>query len=232
MTDIPEPLLRQLIASIATGLSRHPLVLKDDSALMLAFNLDRCSTEICYDSNTRIELTKELEKMLQTTRLNYRVVTKEDTDSLSKSVIHYGSSPSRTHTLKIEIANNREIPPNEVSKTHGFPVYTINKLCRDKLSAIAETMKPTDFYDLGFIAYHSCDELDDQNLFALQELSHQTRTHDLYEYHWPKDEFVSPNSFQGTIDSLASIRDFLQRRPSHNQISTENTHFKSVDLGR
>ena len=199
---------------------------------MLAYNLDRCSTEIHYDSNTRIELTQELEKMLRTTRLNFQIVTKRDTDTLCRSVIHYGADPAKTHTLKIEIANNREIPINEVSKTHGFPVYSINTLCRDKLDAIAETMKPADFYDLGFIAYHSCDDLDDQNLFALQELSHQKRTHDLYEYHWPKDEFVSPNSFQGTIDSLASVRKFLQSRQPHSQNSAKEPHYNLEDLGR
>ena len=52
MSDIPDRIHNRLIQSIVKGLSDKPVVLKDVTALVLAYGLDRHSGDIDYDSNT------------------------------------------------------------------------------------------------------------------------------------------------------------------------------------
>ena len=52
VSDIPNRIHNRLIQTIVNGLSNKPMVLKDGTALMLAYGLDRHSGDIDYDSNT------------------------------------------------------------------------------------------------------------------------------------------------------------------------------------
>ncbi len=71
MSDIPDRIHRTLIEKIVKGLSDKPLVLKGGTALMLAYNLDRYSEDIDYDSSTKIDLPGHLEAIMQGTRMQY-----------------------------------------------------------------------------------------------------------------------------------------------------------------
>ena len=77
MSDIPDRIHKRLIETVVKGLAEKPLVLKGGTALILAYNLDRYSEDIDYDSNTRVELTDALEKIMRATRMEYNIVTKK-----------------------------------------------------------------------------------------------------------------------------------------------------------
>ena len=221
MSDIPDRIHKRLIETVVKGLAEKPLVLKGGTALILAYNLDRYSEDIDYDSNTRVELTDALEKIMRATRMEYNIVTKTHTATTSRSIIHYSTGRVKDQILKVEIKNNLRISFDEVNKAHGFSVYSINTLCRGKLRTTSKRIKPRDFYDLGYIAKRFKSELDDKNLYGLQDLSQQKTLHDLYRQWWSEDDFVKDKPFQVTVSSLSTVEKYLQNKHEDNKYGFE-----------
>ena len=221
MSDIPDRIHRTLIERIVKGLSDKPLILKGGTALMLAYNLDRYSEDIDYDSDTKIDLAKHLESIMQKTRMQYEIVTKKQTDTTSRVSVKYTTGKAKGILLKIEVKNNRQISSDDISNHPGFLVYTVNKICEQKLHASSERIKARDFYDLGFIAGHYKDALDNRNLIGLKELANNKTIHELYQEEWHEDEFVRDRPISATIKALNSIMPHIQDKDKESEYDLE-----------
>ena len=205
MSDIPERIHKALIQTVVKGLSDRPVVLKGGTALVLAYGMDRHSEDIDYDSNTRIDLVNELDRIMQGTRMIYEIDSKKHTATTSRAFINYETGRVRNGKLKVEVKNNRALRFEYVTDKPGFWVYTIDKICEHKLHATTVRIKARDFYDLGFIARQFRSELSDANLTRLQKLAHNKPLHDLYQAQWQEDDFVKIKSFEATVTSLESV---------------------------
>ena len=88
MSDIADRIHKVLIQTIVNALGNKPLVLKGGTALMLAYNLDRYSEDIDYDSNTKVDLPWHLQAIMQETMMQYNITTKKHTDTTSRVLIN------------------------------------------------------------------------------------------------------------------------------------------------
>ena len=180
MSGIPDRIHKVLIKTIVKALADKRLVLKGGSALMLAYNLDRYSEDIDYDSNTKINLVPHLNKIMNNQhRMDYKIITKKHTDKANRFDIKYSTERAEDVTLKIETKNNCHIPTTAFHSKPGFKVYTINRICEGKLHAASERIKARDFYDLGFIARNYKQKLTEQNLNNLKKLANDVSIHTL-----------------------------------------------------
>ncbi len=222
MSDIPDRIHKVLIQTIVKGLADKRLVLKGGGALMLAYNLDRYSEDIDYDSNTKIDLVPHLNNIMSNQhRIHYKITSKKHTDTTTRAYITYSTEKVKKAILKIETKNNCHIPSADIHSKPGFKVYTINKICGGKLHAASKRVKARDFYDLGFIANHHKQELTEQNLNNLEKLANNTSIHALYKKQWPKDRFVKNKSFNATITALNSVKTHIQNKDKESEYDLE-----------
>ncbi len=222
MSDISDRIHKVLIQTIVNALADKPLVLKGGTALMLAYDLDRYSEDIDYDSNTKIDLPSCLNDVMSNhTRMRYEIATKKHTDTTSRVYITYSTEKTKDVTLKVETKNNRHLSVDDIRSEPGFKVYTIDKICQHKLYASSERIKARDFYDLGFIARHYKHKLTDKNLNKLKELGNDVSIHALYKKQWTKDDFVKNKPFNATITALNSVKTYLQNKDKESEYDLE-----------
>lgn len=218
MTDIPDRIHKKLIETIVIELRDKPLVLKGGTSLMLAYGLDRYSEDIDYDSSTKIDLSTIVDAIMQKhTRVEYTINIKKHTDTTSRIFVNYSTEKVKDAILKIEIKNNRHLSINDIHSDPGFPVYTIDKICQDKLRASLERIKARDLYDLGFIAKHYKHKLTDKNLNKLSKLARNKSIHALYEKQWDKDDFVKDKPFKETTTALSSVKAYIRKKEKESE---------------
>ena len=213
MGDLENRIHNQLIKTIVNNLGDTPLILKGGTALMLAYNMDRYSEDIDYDSNTKLDLESLLHTIMQdNTRMNFTLNTKKDTDTTSRVLIHYSTEKISSGILKVEIKNNIHLEAEEIHNAPGFFVYSIDRLCQDKIETSRERIKPRDFYDLGYIANRYKKKLSNHNITALADLSNDKDLHNLYKKEWINDRFVREKPIETTINSLKAIKKYLKQQ--------------------
>ncbi len=218
MSDLPDRIHKKLIETIVKGLSTKPLVLKGGTALMLAYDLDRYSEDIDYDSNTKIDLVAEVGTIMrENTRMQYSIKSKKITDTTSRIFVNYTTENIEEETLKIEVKNNLALQLEDIQNDRGFNVYSINWICQNKIDITRSRIKPRDFYDLGHISRQFKSELNEKNLRKLTHIAEDKTLHDLYRTQWHKDKFVREKSFEATIRALKSIKTYLQNKEKESE---------------
>ena len=205
MNDIPDRIHRNLIHTIVKGLSDTPMVLKGGAALLLAYSLDRHSVDIDYDSPVKLDVLSRLDDIMRNTRMDYKIIDRKHTETTSRMLIHYETGRVKNGLLKIEIKNNRTINPSHVHTDPGFRVYTINKLCEHKLSAITTRTKARDLYDLAYISRNFKTELSGHNIAQLQTLAKGKSLRNRFYEDWYYEKTTRDKSIDAALTSLQKI---------------------------
>ena len=147
---------RKTIYSVLEYVNRRSdkFILKDGTALLACYGLDRFSEDIDFDGKSK-DIGKLVDSFCGENGYTYRVA--KDTDTVKRYMINYGNDRK---PLKIETSfRRRDIDPDEVTKINGISVYKINPLCGMKANAYASRDKIRDMYDLTFISNRYWDEL-------------------------------------------------------------------------
>lgn len=205
MNDIPDRIHQNLIRAIVKGLSDTPMVLKGGAALLLVYSLDRHSVDIDYDSSVKPDVLGRLDEIMRSTRMDFKILDRKRTDTTSRMLIHYKTGRVKNGLLKIEIKNNRTINPIHVQSEPGFPVYTIDKLCEQKLSAISTRTKARDLYDLAHIARNFEPELSDNNIAKLQSLAKDTSLRERFFEDWYYEKTTRNKSIDTMLKALQTV---------------------------
>ncbi len=205
MTDIPDRIHQNLIRTIVVGLADTPMVLKGGAALLLVYSLDRHSVDIDYDSPVKPDVLGRLDEIMRRTRMDFKIIDRKRTDTTSRMLVHYQTGRVKNGLLKIEIKNNRSIDPIHVQSNPGFRVYTIDKLCGQKLSAIATRTKARDLYDLAHIARSFKAELSDNNVAELQSLAKDISLRERFFEDWHYEKTTRNKSIDAMLNALQTV---------------------------
>lgn len=205
MNDIPDRIHQNLIRAIVKGLSDMPMVLKGGTALLLVYSLDRHSVDIDYDSPVKPDVLGRLDEIMLDTRMDFKIIDRKRTDTTSRMLIHYETGRVRNGLLKIEIKNNRSINPIHVQSNPGFHVYTIDKLCEQKLSAITTRTKARDLYDLAHIARNFKPEISDNNIAKLQSLAKDISLRERFFEDWYYEKTTKNKSIDTMLKALQTV---------------------------
>ena len=134
-------------------------ILKDGTALLMCYELDRFSEDINLDGKCR-SISRYINDYCNSRNFGMRAA--ENTDIVQKFMINYGDEYK---SLNIEVSFRRKfISENTFKKINGILVYDINTLCLMKLSAYQTGDKITDLYDLTFICSRYWDKLSESTV--------------------------------------------------------------------
>jgi len=121
-------------------------ILKDGTALMFCYNLDRFSEDIDLDSANKGAILKITDRFCSKYGLSYRAA--KDTNTVKRYLIDYGGSKK----LKVEISyRSGRVTADRVTKINGILVYKLDSLFSMKLSAFLGRSKLRDMYDICFM---------------------------------------------------------------------------------
>lgn len=137
-------------------------ILKEGTALLLCYGLDRFSEDIYLDG-LRGSCEKYIILFCELNNFSYRVA--KDTATTKRYMLNYGND---SKPLKIEISYRRKIKitkfktnenDDSICIINNIKVYSIDTLCNLKLTAYAGRDKIRDLYDLSFIIINCSDNL-------------------------------------------------------------------------
>ncbi len=140
-------------------------ILKDGTALLARYGLDRFSEDIDLDGRNP-GIGGIVDGFCVTEGFSYRIA--KDTDTVKRYMINYGNAGK---PLKVEVSFRRkEIADEEITVVDGIHVYKINQLCVMKANAYVSRDKIRDLYDLSFICNNYYNQLSDQTISLLQSV--------------------------------------------------------------
>jgi len=164
-------------------------VLKDGTALMICYGLDRFSEDIDLDgiSGSAESIEGIINNFCSDNNYTYGVA--KNTDTVKRYMINYGNEGK---PLKIEISFRRShIDPSEILKINDILVYNINSLCIMKSNAYAGRDRIRDLYDLTFIVNKYFDELTPETKALMRSsVEYKGIEHFAYIVNSQKDELI------------------------------------------
>jgi len=187
-------------------------ILKDGTALMFCYNLDRFSEDIDLDG-----LDKSIEKIVTDYAKNnsYTFRVAKNTDTVLRFMLTYNKDMEYPKPLKIEISFRKaKIDPDEYTIVNGIQVYNINRLCQLKTLAYMGRDKIRDLYDLSFICNNYFDSLDD-NIKNLVKDSLSSKGIEQFDY-------IIKTQEDELIDNDILAENFLNMFDKFNLLTTEN----------
>lgn len=121
-------------------------ILKDGTALLTCYNLDRFSEDIDLDGKSK-SIGCHMKNFCEKFGYSYQIA--KDTDTVKRYMINYCND---NRPLKVEISyRNKIIDSTEITKINGITVYNLDILCSMKINAYNNCDKIRDLYDLSFI---------------------------------------------------------------------------------
>jgi hypothetical protein len=153
-----------VMLSIARSLSDTPMVLKGGTALLLAYQLDRFSEDLDFDSDKKIHLENRIFNAASKHAKVKRIDILKNTPTVSRYRLLYETSHG-TARLKIE-TSFRSIP-TESQMINGIKVYPIETLIKQKLNAFENRTRARDLYDINFLAKKFPDKFTNTELSIL-----------------------------------------------------------------
>jgi len=131
------------------------LVLKDRTALMMCYGLDRFSEDIDLDmlSSDKTVMQNILQKYCSKTGYTFR--TAKQTNTADRYSFHYCD----TQKIKIEESHRKVASKRNIKKFNGIQVYDIDTLCILQKGAYDNRLRFRDLYDLVFICNNYWNEL-------------------------------------------------------------------------
>ena len=156
----------QLMANVARSLSDTPMVLKGGTALLLAYGLDRHSTDLDFDSAKAIRLEHRLTQVPLPANVKILGVDcLKDTQTTLRYRLNYQTEYG-IERLKIETSLRTQ--PEESEVINGIRVYGLSTLLEQKLSAIEHRTTARDLYDIHFLVHKHPEAISDASGEKLQ----------------------------------------------------------------
>lgn len=158
------------MSEIAKSTLDTPTVLKGGTALLLAYDLDRFSEDLDFDSTKAFNLERRINDAAKKSNVKVdEIILKKDTSTTKRYVVNY-SSEYGINRLKIETSlRNKEIDKEDTTVINGIRVYKVQKLISQKLNAGQERSKVRDLYDLDYLSENYSDSFSEQQKKQLIE---------------------------------------------------------------
>ncbi len=158
----------QLMANVARSLNDTPMVLKGGTALLLAYGLDRHSTDLDFDSVKAIRLEHRLTQVPLPANVQILGVDcLKDTQTTLRYRLNYQTEYG-IERLKIETSLRTH--PDECEMINGIRVYGVPTLLEQKLSAIEHRTTARDLYDINFLVHKYPEAITDLSEKKLQSM--------------------------------------------------------------
>lgn len=143
----------KFMSEIAKSTIDTPVVLKGGTALLLAYNLDRFSEDLDFDSEKAFNLEKRINDSAKKSNVKVdNILLKKDTLTTKRYVVNYISQQGRRR-LKIETSlRAKELNKKDTTVINGIRVYKIENLISQKLDAGQNRSKVRDLYDLNYLS--------------------------------------------------------------------------------
>ncbi len=158
------------MSEIAKSTIDTPTVLKGGTALLLAYDLDRFSEDLDFDSTKAFNLEKRINDSAKKSNVKVdKILLKKDTSTTKRYVVNYTSEQGRRR-LKIETSlRAKEIDKEDTTVINGIRVYKVQKLISQKLNAGQNRSKVRDLYDLDYLSKNYSDSFSEQQKEQLAE---------------------------------------------------------------
>lgn len=155
------------------NLTSDNYVLKDGTALMTCYKLDRFSEDIGLDSRQKCGTSLDTIDNIVSAfcdKMGYVFQRNKNTDTVKRFMIHYNREKEQ-RPLKVEISYREAglIPDFEIRKINGVSVYSIDALCAMKTIAYERRDALRDLYDLSYICNNYFDELSYDTVSMIRE---------------------------------------------------------------
>lgn len=153
---------RQAIEHILTAINTakdNPFILKDGTALMECYGLDRFSEAIDLDCQRASVPATCFFRTIDRACSQYGYTWREgkNTPTVQRAFVDYGNPAT---PLKIEVSHRkREVPEDKTVIIDGIRTYTISEMCKLKCAAYMSRDKIRDLFDISFIADRYYDDL-------------------------------------------------------------------------
>lgn len=99
-----------VMSSIAKAVVDTPLILKGGTALLLAYELDRFSEDLDFDSTKKIRLENRIKDAIKAPIQIRSIDILKDTDTVTRYRLVYDSPDRDENRLKIEISYRNAYP--------------------------------------------------------------------------------------------------------------------------
>lgn len=167
-------LLREILPQL-----KDSFVLKDDTALMFGYSLNRYSEDI--DLDPLIESTNAIKNKLISLKFtkfkDVKLQVKKDTQTTFRLMLDYKGRNTNLpdecndYPLKIECSlRNKFIPNNLYKNMNGMTIYNVEALINQKITAFSAREKPRDIFDIGFLLEHYNKHFSLENIITLNNI--------------------------------------------------------------
>ena len=162
----------KFMSEIAKSTLDTPTVLKGGTALLLAYDLDRFSEDLDFDSTKAFNLEKRINDSAKKSNVKVdKILLKKDTSTTKRYVVNYTSEQGRRR-LKIETSlRTKEIDEEDTTIINGIRVYKLQKLIGQKLDAGKNRSKVRDLYDLNYLSENYSHSFSEQQKEQLAEFA-------------------------------------------------------------
>ena len=154
---------QDVMRAVVGRMQDTPYVLKGGTALLLAHDLPRHSTDLDFDSAKKLNVETRLRAGLADAGVEVKSLTlPKDTDTVQRFKIHYhdpDAPEAGTGFLKVETSFRDVSPDAEVVEAQGIRTYAISTIFEQKLDALANRDAPRDLFDLAHMAERYGDQL-------------------------------------------------------------------------
>jgi hypothetical protein len=144
----------QVMRSILKGIQSSPLVLKGGTALLLAYESDRFSEDLDFDSPQKHNLEPLIVQCIPPGITLDGIDRKKDTATVTRYRVQYHTEHG-ARTLLLEVSYRTPVQELDVRVKNGFKVASLPRLVDQKLKAAHDGDKTRtairDLYDLDFL---------------------------------------------------------------------------------
>lgn len=146
-----------IMERVARNFSDTPFVLKGGTALLLAYKLDRFSTDLDFDSGKRLGVISRIKTAFPSEVKVLEIREKKDSSVAQRYDVDYHSKFGKD-TLKIETSYRTPPQESDVQVVNGIRVYKLSKLIDQKLQTVQSRTKSRDLYDVAFLGTRHADQ--------------------------------------------------------------------------
>ena len=133
------------------------LVLKGGTALVMAYQLQRYSTDLDYDgTDSSCDIRESIERGAKEAGITIENINlKKDTNTVKRYMVHYKESMNEPLKIEISYRNADDLDYNkDVIEKDGVRVYSIERLAEMKIEAFTKRIAARDVFHVAFILKH------------------------------------------------------------------------------
>lgn len=163
---------QDVMRSVVDRVQDTPYVLKGGTALLLARDLPRHSTDLDFDSGQKLNIDRRVREGIEAAGMEITRFSKvKDTDTVQRFKVHYKDpedAESDDQFLKIETSFREEPDPASVEVVNGIRTYKLDDIYDQKLGALGDRTKPRDLFDLAHLTKEHGENLSDHQILRAE----------------------------------------------------------------